>query len=170
MQIYGAWNPLKKRHQYHRRYPYSQQGTPRIHSTRNTMSLKAFVKPSRKSRFKFWNITGKQLCLPIKKSASKKESRVYIVLQILTRLLAQQQTSFLYNISPFSMGWTFEKSFVVRIQNKRSPSWFTIGTLHDSKQGFHHHWDVIIKTSIKTSWISYPLHITITSKYSCYKA
>lgn len=170
MQKHGTWNPLKKRHQYHRRYRYSQQGTPSIHSTRNTMSLKAFVKPSRTSRFKFWNITRKKLCLPIKKCASKIESLLYIILQILTRLLAHKQTSFIYNISPFSMGWTFEKSFVVRIQNKRSLSWFSIGTLHDSKKGFHHHRDVIIKTNIKTYWISYPLHITITSKYSCYKA
>ena len=104
MQTYGAWNPLKERHKNHRRYPYSQQGTPSIHLTRNTMSLKAFVKPSRTSRFKFWNITGKQLCLPIKKHASKTESRVYIIFKILTRLLSHQQTSFIYNISPFSIG------------------------------------------------------------------
>lgn len=155
--------------------------SPTIHKQlANTMSLKSFVQSSRTSKFKFWNITGKQLCLPIKKRASKTKSRGYIILHVLTRLLAQQQT-FINNISPFSMGWTFKKSFVVGIQNKHSLSpsehymiqskgFITIRTLHDSKQGFHHYWDVFIKTSIKNSWISYPLHITITSKYSRYKA
>ena len=76
---------------------------------------------------------------PNQKTSFRNRVTSIIILQILTRLLAQQQTSFIYNISPFSMCWTFEKSFMVRIQNKRSLSRFTIGTLHDSKQGFHHH-------------------------------